>query len=225
MISEYQVDTFAVLESLNYPERFIKDGGRLFLSTDVADATGVQHKEILSCVVREESGSDFFKKNTAVNTINGEVQLIMTKSAVMLILMSVDGFDRQSELAMALISEFNKLEEAIATGKTGDISVQQYSDNSLLRAAIQRKNDGCNYSNEANMINKIVLGASAKEIRERFELKPGESIRPYLDSAQITWIEKLQKRNTIYIEDGLEYEERKARLINYYARANQLALE
>lgn len=48
------------------------------------------------------------------------------------------------------------------------------------------------YSNECDMINKLVTGKRARDIRKEHDLKKDESIRPYLSEAQLNMIDKLQ---------------------------------
>jgi hypothetical protein len=49
------------------------------------------------------------------------------------------------------------------------------------------------YSNECDMLNRIVTGMSAKQFRQAHGLDKGTSIRPYLSDNQIKLIETLQK--------------------------------
>ena len=48
------------------------------------------------------------------------------------------------------------------------------------------------YSNECDMINRIVIGMTAKKFREVNNIPKGESIRPYLTEEQLNSLEKLQ---------------------------------
>ena len=64
------------------------------------------------------------------------------------------------------------------------------------------------YSNEAEMINRIVLGMSSKE----FRLKYGTDIRENITPEQIKMIDKLQIINTAFIELDYDYPERKRQL-------------
>lgn len=48
------------------------------------------------------------------------------------------------------------------------------------------------YSNECDMINRIVIGMTAKKFRELNNIPKGESIRPYLTEEQLNSLEKLQ---------------------------------
>ena len=48
------------------------------------------------------------------------------------------------------------------------------------------------YSNECDMINRLVIGMSAKKFRETHGIEKGKSIRPYLTEEQVRLIEELQ---------------------------------
>lgn len=49
------------------------------------------------------------------------------------------------------------------------------------------------FSNECDMLNRLVIGKTAKEFREERGLKKGTSIRPYLTQEQIHTLDVLQK--------------------------------
>lgn len=65
------------------------------------------------------------------------------------------------------------------------------------------------YSNEANLVNRIVLDMTANEYREKFDVK---DIRDNLDAFQMKAIKDLQSANKVYIEDGVPYQDRKEKL-------------
>jgi hypothetical protein len=71
------------------------------------------------------------------------------------------------------------------------------------------------FSNEADMINRIVLGMSAREFKKE---RGVESIRDALNAKQLAAISRLQIINTGLIEIGLEYADRKAKLIECHQR-------
>ena len=85
-----------------------------------------------------------------------------------------------------------------------------------LSEAVQNAHDpdkGYHYSNEANLINRIVLGMTAKEFKEKHKI---ESLRDHLDAFQISSISKLQRMNTSLIDLDVEYQERKDKLTAFY---------
>jgi len=85
-----------------------------------------------------------------------------------------------------------------------------------LSEAVMNDHDpakGYHYSNEANMINRIVLGMDAKKFKEAHGV---ENLRDSLDAFQIKSIEKLQKMNTSLIDLEVEYQDRKDKLSKFY---------
>ncbi|NEV64133.1 KilA-N domain-containing protein [Thiorhodococcus minor] len=71
------------------------------------------------------------------------------------------------------------------------------------------------FSNEADLINRIVLGMSAKDYREE---RGVASVRDALDAVQLHEINRLQIINTGLIEVGMDFQERKAKLIECHRR-------
>lgn len=69
------------------------------------------------------------------------------------------------------------------------------------------------FSSEADMINKIVTGLSAKKFKKQNEV---DDVRDALPASQLGWLDRLQRINTGLIEVGMDYKVRKAMLIDHY---------
>ncbi len=80
------------------------------------------------------------------------------------------------------------------------------------------------YTNELDMINRIVLGMTAKQFREKLGIKPGKSIRPYLTAEQIHAVKSLQRIDIGLIVAIPDFEQRKEVLKRKYTRITQKAL-
>ena len=65
------------------------------------------------------------------------------------------------------------------------------------------------------MVYLVSLGCTAKQFKEQFEV---ESIRDSLPPEVKACVLAMQRANTVYIEDGLSFEERKAKLEDLYKR-------
>ncbi|GAB6171404.1 hypothetical protein JCM15765_08820 [Paradesulfitobacterium aromaticivorans] len=74
------------------------------------------------------------------------------------------------------------------------------------------------FSNEINMIYRIVLGVDAKKFRELHGIDKGAVIKPYLTLPQIQAIEALQRADIGLILAIPDYEQRKQTLSEYYER-------
>ena len=69
------------------------------------------------------------------------------------------------------------------------------------------------YTNENNMLNKIVTGMSAKEFKLQHDIPTNvTSIRPYLTEAQREQLEYLQKIDCGLVLSIPDYEQRKQKL-------------
>ena len=68
------------------------------------------------------------------------------------------------------------------------------------------------YSNEMNMIYRIVLGMDAKQFREAHGIEHGKSILPFLSEAQYRAVRKLQAEDIRILYRGNDYQERKFNL-------------
>ena len=76
------------------------------------------------------------------------------------------------------------------------------------------------FSNELNLINRVVLGMTAKQFKEAHGV---DSVRDALTTDQIVLMEKVQSIDTSLSQAGLSYAERKEILSRY--TTEQLALE
>ena len=77
------------------------------------------------------------------------------------------------------------------------------------------------FSNEADLINRIVLGCTASKFRKNHEIDKNEPIRDYLNQSQLDCVIALQRANTVYLEDGLDFQERKEKLTSLFNRKHK----
>lgn len=68
------------------------------------------------------------------------------------------------------------------------------------------------------MLNRIVLGKTAKQFRTERGIEKGKSIRPYLSNEQIKWLNMLQTVDIGLLISTPEYDQRKRYLEWYYAK-------
>ena len=80
------------------------------------------------------------------------------------------------------------------------------------------------FSNEADLINRIVLGCTASKFRKDNDVDKNDSIRDYLTFEQLNCITALQRANTVYIEDGLDFQDRKVKLQSLFDRKHKQKL-
>jgi phage anti-repressor protein len=74
------------------------------------------------------------------------------------------------------------------------------------------------FTNECDLINKIALGCTASKFRNDNDVDDKDSIRDYLTKEQKAAILGLQRANTVYIDDGLDFNARKEKLKRLFDR-------
>lgn len=77
------------------------------------------------------------------------------------------------------------------------------------------------FSNECDMLNRIVLGMTAKQFRLVGGIEKGKSIRPYLSKEQIDMLETLQKVDVGLLVAFPNYEDRKRHLEWYKTKLEE----
>ena len=80
------------------------------------------------------------------------------------------------------------------------------------------------FSNECDMINRLVLGMSAKQFRQANGIEKSGSIRPYLTDEQIRMLDILQKADVGLLIAVPEFEQRKKLLHDYMTKLQQTLL-
>lgn len=80
------------------------------------------------------------------------------------------------------------------------------------------------FSNEANMINRIVLGTTSAKFRKENDIGKTEAIRDYLTAEQIRAITELQRADTVFINMGWGFEQRKSELTRLFERNHRQPL-
>ena len=74
------------------------------------------------------------------------------------------------------------------------------------------------YSNELNMLNRIVIGMTAKEFREKHSLQKDEHIRPHMTTEQLEPMDRLQQVDCGFVLSIPDFKERRAKLEWYAAQ-------
>lgn len=80
------------------------------------------------------------------------------------------------------------------------------------------------FSNEANLINRLALGMTASKFKDIHNIGKSEPIRDYLTPCQIKCVTDLQRANTAFIQLGMDYEDRKIKLMEMYKRNHIIPL-
>lgn len=144
----------------------------------------------------------------------------MTRDGFTLLAMGYTGA-KAMKLKELYIRRFNEMEKFIAILITSRREFPLLTENIKL---LHENPKPYHFSNECDMINRIVLGISAKKFREEHGIDKGESIRPFLTVEQIEMLDKLQKVDVGLLIAVPDYEQRKRQLEWYYAKLREKAI-
>jgi Rha family phage regulatory protein len=219
-----------------------KNGQAMIDSRTVAEVFEKEHKNVMQSI--EKLKADAVK--TAVNSENQSaensadynkdinamfVQSVykdamgrkqkcynMTRDGFSLLIMGFTGA-KALEWKLKYIKAFNNMESHIRQFYAYREEYPEYTDAIKEHYEREGKTSRFAYSNEADMINRIVLGMTAKEFKKANEIDEHvNSIRPYLEKKQIHMIHMLQSIDIAYLDDDIPYKERKEKLEAYAIR-------
>ena len=168
--------------------------------------------------------ADFFKDNfkkTNYTDARGRKQpmYLMTKDGFTLLTMGFTG-EKAMRFKIEFIKRFNEMEQFI---RNHLLSSDDFPPFTQAVKDAHDEPESYHYSNEINMIYRIVLGMDAKQFREHNGMEEGATIRPYLSEAEYKAVRKLQTEDIRLLYKGADYDTRKQALLtlflNKYAEA------
>ena len=92
------------------------------------------------------------------------------------------------------------------------------------RQAVGKDTKHYHYSNEFDLINRVVVGGSSKQLRDIRGCSDSEPLRDLLTPGEIKAVEHMQRLNAALIDVGMPYQERKAKLEQVFKARYQQAL-
>jgi len=140
-------------------------------------------------------------------------KFLLTKSGFAKVAFGYEG-DKANKFQIDYINRYEQMEAFIKSLQAAKLEFPAFTD-AIMAAHDEPKSH--HFSNEINMINRIVLGVDAKQFKIANGIDPkAPSIRPFLSSQQIQAIERLQR-----IDIGLQlvtpdYNERKRVLSEFH---------
>lgn len=187
-------------------------------SLAVAKMFGKSHDKVVRDIERlsnPESGlsSEFYVANFGDITYKDNKgrkhkAYAMTRKGFAILVMGYTGA-KAMKFKELYIQRFDEMEETIKS------LVEARQDFPLLTETIRQAHDEpkpYHYTNEIDMINRLVLGMSAKQYREAHGIPKGESIRPHLTREQLKQIDTLQRVDVGLVLVIPEFEKRKEKL-------------
>lgn len=168
-------------------------------SLQVAEYFGKRHDRVLRAIAnltdpKNGVSKEFAERNFALSKYTDSTGrklpcYAMTRDGFTLLAMGFTG-KRALQFKEAYIKRFNEMEKFIRT------LVETRQEFPLLTANIKLIHEHpmpYHFSNEADMLNRLVIGQTAKQFRQTHGLDKHESIRPYLTDTQIKLLDTLQK--------------------------------
>ena len=184
-----------------------------------------KHSHVLRDIENLDCSDDFRQSNFGLTLYTDEQgkrrpRYAMTRDGFTFLAMGYRG-EKAAKFKELYIKRFNEMEKFIKT------LVSARKEFPLLTENIKLLYDDpkpYHFSNECDMINRIVIGMSAKQFRLEHGIEKGESIRPYLTEEQINILELLQKVDVGLLVAFPNYEDRKRHLEWYKSKiSTQLA--
>ena len=174
--------------------------------------------------IEDELEGDHYTKSVVQNSNNTQSFVYqLTKDQCMLLSMRESKIVRRNVLEKLKAIDA-KLIEKQSHNITRAESKLEYRPMTDAIALAHEEIKPYHFSNEADLINRIVLGCTASKFRKENDILIGDGIRDYLTTLQLKCIVDLQRANTVYIEDGLEFQERKAKLQSLFDRKHKSQL-
>lgn len=206
---------------LNPEYGLYEKGGQAFCdSLQIAETFEKEHYN----VIRDIETLDCSPKFTALNFEGSSYKdssgkrnkmYLMTKDGFIFLVMGYRG-KKAAVFKEAYITRFNQMESFIKSLQTAKLEFPAFT-NAIMEAHEEPKH--YHFSNEINMINRIVLGMDAKHFKEQHGIsKDTATIRPYLNANQIEAIEALQRIDIGLIVAGLDFDNRKQVLTATFTR-------
>ena len=186
-------------------------------SLTVANIFNKRHDNVVRDIRELDCSEEFrllnFEESSYINA-QGHRQPCynMTRDGFVFLVMGYRG-KKAAAFKEMYIRRFNEMEEFIK------FLLEAKMDFPILTANIQLIKENpkpYHFSNECNMLNRIVLGKTAKEVREEHGLKAGTSIRPYLKKEEIEAIDQLQRVDIGLLISTPDFQQRKQFLEWYY---------
>ncbi len=183
----------------------------------VAQAFDKRHDAVLRDI-RELDCSENFRLHNFVESSYRNAQgkrqpsYCMTRDGFVYLAMGYRG-KKAAQFKELYIRRFNEMEDFIKTLVSARQEFPLLTENIKL---LHENPKPYHFSNECDMLNRIVLGMSAKQFKAANNLpKEMKSIRPYLTEEQIKMLDILQKVDVGLLVAVPEYEQRK-RYLEWY---------
>lgn len=220
-MSDMVLDAYGVTEKNSIP---------VVSSRRVAEIFSKRHDNVLRDIsdinsgllkIEEPNWQTNFIKSTYSDRGKKYPEYLLTRDGFTLLAMGFTG-KKAMQFKVAYINRFNQMEQLIQELQEAKMEFPEFTDAVL---ALHEEPKPYHFSNEINMINRIVLGMSASEFKQAHGLdKKVKSIRPYLALNQIQAIKALQRVDIGLLVAIPDFQERKRMLTEHYNRRRLTAI-
>lgn len=196
--------------TFNYHDEAFTDSVRL------AEGAGVAHASVIKLITTHIDDVEAFGR------VGFQIRPLQTKGGVQktkicrlneeqatFVISMMKNIKNVVAFKKELVRQFYEMKRLIST------MVEARQDFPLLTETIRQAHEEpkpYHYTNEIDMINRLVFGMSAKQYRETHGIPKGESIRPHLTREQLKQIDILQRVDVGLVLVIPEFEKRKEKL-------------
>ena len=190
-------------------------------SLDVAETFGKEHRRVLQDIRDLKCSEEFRLRNfVQSNYVNeqGHKQpmFIMTRDAFTILVMGYTG-EKAMQFKEAYIKQFNAMEKALI-GKVKErekgIAVRQALTNAIKESGENERMHGHAYSTYTDLIYKVVLGKSAKQLREELGIGKQDNLRDSLSTEELAKVKSVEMVVSGLVDCGWGYDDIKNFILN-----------
>ena len=222
------------LKTMDFMGLFSPDGEQIKLSTkDMANKFDKKHSDIIEMIERRLESIKSIESDGGLSDVNFKVnfelskyksrgkeykEYLLTKDGFIFIVMGLEGLEAE-RLKITYINMFNKMAELILTRGLAKIGYKQMSKEvKAHRERLGKDIQWFHYAREADMLNKIVLGMTAKQFKDANGMEIHEATREMISEWKLAFIDKLERFNTDLLEMDMSFTEREAFITKRYMK-------
>ncbi len=190
-------------------------------SLDVAETFGKEHARVLRDIRELDCSEEFrhgnFAESYYVNAQNKKQPMYyITRDGFTLLAMGYTG-EKAMQFKEAYIKQFNAMEKALI-GKVKErekgIAVRQALTNAIKESGENERMHGHAYSTYTDLIYKVVLGKSAKQLREELGIGKQDNLRDSLSTEELAKVKSVEMVVSGLVDCGWGYNDIKNFILN-----------
>jgi phage regulator Rha-like protein len=195
-------------------------------SVEIAKLTGKQHKDVMRdirVIDEQMTGANlrWLIKLTEYKAGNGQMQPCyqLDYESTIIVLTGYDVVARVKVVKRWQELELKQIEKESQAKIRSELRLEfRPMTDAIVESREGKETKPHHFSNEADLLNRIVLGCTAAQYRRKFEIEDDVPLRDILSKEQTRCISDLQRANTVYLLEGASFEERKARLKSLFSK-------